>query len=78
MSNTSTLEILKSELSELLVVAHVAEADTLEALGADSLDFVEICQVIEDKFETEIAEFEITLQTSVGALAAMVDNRPSK
>lgn len=66
---------LKSELSDLLSVAHVKETDTLENLGADSLDIVDICSLVEDEFSVEVAEFEITLKTSVAELAALIESR---
>lgn len=66
---------LKNELSELLSIAHVSENDTLEDLGADSLDIVDICSLVEDEFSIEVAEFEITLKTTVAELAQLIVSR---
>ena len=71
----TTITRLKIELSDLLSIAHVEGTDTLENLGADSLDIVDICSLVEDEFSIEIAEFEITLKTTVAELAALIESR---
>lgn len=69
------IDRLKTELSELLVVAHVTDTDTLEALGADSLDIVDICQMVEDEFSAEVSESELKIETTVAELAALIESR---
>lgn len=71
----TTIDRLKSELSELLVIAHAEANDTLEALGADSLDLVDISCLIEDEFGVKISETEISIETTVAELAALIENR---
>lgn len=73
---TTTLDRLKAEITELLVLVDPIESSaTLQELGADSLDIVDLSCLIEDEFEIEIPESEIKPETTVAELAAMIESR---
>lgn len=66
---------LKTELVELLVIDAANDTDKLSDLGADSLDLVDISCLIEDEFGVKISETEISIETTVAELAALIENR---
>jgi acyl carrier protein len=70
-----TITRLKSELSELLVIEEIEDTATLETIGADSLDIVDISHVIAEEFGVDVPESEIKLSTTVAELAAMIENK---
>lgn len=59
-----SIEIVKSILSEKVDTSSLKEDDSLQALGLDSLDFVEAMLAIEDRLGVEFTSEEIaTLHT---------------
>lgn len=46
-------------VQEQLGTKGVTMESTMESLGADSLDMVEICMAVEDEFEVEITDDEL-------------------
>ena len=57
-------EIIKSKFKEILILSldihmsDIEEQDTLEYLGADALDIMDVICRIEDKFRIEISDSE--------------------
>lgn len=54
----------------------IFSADTTwEELGADSLDLVEIVMAIEDGFDIEISDDELTNMRNMGDLVSFIDSK---
>ena len=50
-------------------------ASTLEDMGADSLDAVELIMAIEEKYDIEIAETDAQQFTSLGNIVAYIESK---
>lgn len=71
------IERLKLILADILAIASETITDdaTLESLGADSLDLVDISCEILDQTGADMQESEITLSMTVAELAAMIESK---
>jgi acyl carrier protein len=73
------LESIKSILAEQLGVPEISISDnkTLEDIGADSLDAVELAMCFEDEFGIQISDDEIYVMKdmTVGDLAAAIEKK---
>lgn len=54
------------------------ESKFVADLGADSLDVVDMCLVLEDEFDLEIPDAEVTSLHSVGDVVAWLERQPAK
>jgi acyl carrier protein len=73
-----TLDKLKELIAEEfdVEVNTINEATTLkEDLEADSLTLVEMVMSVEDEFDIELEEDEITAVNTVGDLAKLIDSK---
>ena len=70
----ATIDDIREVMSENLDIEAdtIAEESTLESLGVDSLDMVELICDLEERFEVEIGEPE-GIET-VGQLASYIDS----
>lgn len=74
----ATLDKLKDLIAEEfdVEVSELSEATTLkEDLEADSLTLVEMVMSVEDEFDVELGEDEITSVNSIGELATLIDSK---
>ena len=71
------LESITSILADQLRVPEISVSDdkTLEDLGADSLDVVELALLLEDEFGIEIDTAEFSVDTTVAELTALVEKK---
>ena len=71
------IERLKLILADILAIASETITDdaTLESLGADSLDLVDISCEILDQTGADMQESEITLSMTVAELAALIESK---
>lgn len=71
------LESIISVLADHLRVPEISVSDdkTLEDLGADSLDIIELAMLLEDEFGIEIADDDINIDMTVAALAEIVEKK---
>ena len=70
------LEKVKAILAEQFDVEEdkiTADTDLQEALGADSLDVVDLLMSIEDEFEVEVPDEEIENIKTVGSLVSYIE-----
>jgi acyl carrier protein len=80
MSPTITSEQVEGVVSEALVrfgtpVEVIGRDATFEALDVDSLDLVEMAQVIEDEFGVELKGNDVKAIATVGDLVDLVVSR---
>lgn len=68
---------LKTILANALGVAESAITDesTMESIGADSLDLVEVSFAISDEFTADVDDSEIKLSMTVSELAALIESK---
>ena len=82
MSTTVTAEQVEARICESLVTfgadASIVNRDaTWEALEVDSLDLVELAQVVEDEFGVEITSQDMQSLKTVGDVVDLVVERAS-
>jgi len=71
----STPEKVKKIIAEALSIdTEINDADTLEDLGADSLDGIEIVMDLEERFDIEISDEDVTDATTVHDFIVVVEN----
>jgi len=66
-------ELIKTELG--FDTDGLTLESTLDDMGADSLDAVELIMAIEEKFEIEIAETDAKEFTSLGNIVAYIESK---
>lgn len=73
----NTFETIKKILVEQLGVdeASVTEETTIEDLGADSLDLVEIVMSIEEEFSVKVDDSELENLKKVGDLVNYIEDK---
>jgi len=64
-------ELIKTELG--FDTAGLTVESTLEDMGADSLDAVELIMAIEEKYDIEVAEADAKQFTSLGNIVAYIE-----
>jgi len=62
-------------VQEQLGTKGVTMESTIESLGADSLDMIGLCMVIEDEFEVEITDDELNSVTLVQDLCNLIEKK---
>lgn len=68
------LEKIKEIIAEQIGIDkdHMDESDMLADLGADSLDVIEIAMWLEDEFDIEISEDDMSIDMTVAEVAEPV------
>ena len=66
-------ELINTELG--FETANLTLESTLEDMGADSLDAVELIMAIEEKYEFEIDEADAKQFTSLGNIVAYIESK---
>jgi len=74
MSVTKMDEIRKA-FAERIHVDHVDDGKTLKDLGLDSLDVVEMCLDLEDKYGIQFSTDELSGFKTVGDLLSSIDKK---
>jgi len=71
----STTEQVKKVIAEALSIdIEINDSDTLDDLGADSLDGIEIVMDLEERFDVEITDEDVTDATTVHDFIVVVEN----
>ena len=74
MANSQMVEI-KKMFAERIVVDKVDESKSLKDIGLDSLDVVEMCLDLEDKFGIQFETEELSAFKTVGDLFASIEKK---
>lgn len=71
------LEKIKEIIADQLSVPAISVSDdkTMEDLGADSLDVIELAMWLEDEFDIEITGDDINIDMTVAGLAELVEKK---
>jgi acyl carrier protein len=69
------IETVKSILSEKVDVANLKEEDSLQSLGLDSLDLVEVMLAIEDKLSIEFTSDEIAQLSTLKDVVKLIERK---
>ena len=69
------IETVKSILSEKIDVANLKEEDSLQSLGLDSLDLVEVMLAIEDKLSIEFTSDEIAQLSTLKDVVKLIERK---
>lgn len=69
------IETVKNILSEKVDVANLKEEDSLQSLGLDSLDLVEVMLEIEDKLSIEFTSDEIAQLSTLKDVVKLIERK---
>ena len=69
------IETVKSILSKKVDVANLKEEDSLQSLGLDSLDLVEVMLAIEDKLSIEFTSDEIAQLSTLKDVVKLIERK---
>ena len=69
------IETVKAILSEKVDVSNIKEEDSLQSLGLDSLDLVEVMLAIEDKLNIEFTSDEIAQLTILKDVVKLIERK---
>ncbi len=69
------IETVKSILSEKVDVSNLKEEDSLQSLGLDSLDLVEVMLAIEDKLSIEFTSDEIAQLSTLKDVVKLIERK---
>lgn len=69
----TTLDLVLEAISEQLGQSDYDIDESLFSYGADSLDFLEILMILEDRLEIELNEEDFSLSMSIRKFAETVD-----
>ena len=69
------IEIVKAILSEKVDVSNLKEEDSLQSLGLDSLDLVEVMLAIEDKLSIEFTSDEIAQLSTLKDVVKLIERK---
>ena len=80
MTHEQLVDSVRALLAEHLTIepAKVTESTTLDDLGADSLDRVEIIMKLEDTFDIEISDDDAETLTSVDQIVSYIERKQNK
>lgn len=73
----SKVEEIRKSIAEKIGEATVEDSKELKDLGLDSLDVVEMCLDLEDKYEIQFATEELAEFKTVGDLLKKIDEKIS-
>lgn len=71
----SKIEEIKTALAERLKVEKIDENAEIKNLGLDSLDVVEMCLDLEDKYGIQFATEELAAFKTIGDLISSIENK---
>lgn len=69
------IETVKAILSEKIDVSNLKEEDSLQSLGLDSLDLVEVMLAIEDKLSIEFTSDEIAQLSTLKDVVKLIERK---
>lgn len=69
------IETVKAILSEKIDVSNIKEEDSLQSLGLDSLDLVEVMLAIEDKLNIEFTSDEIAQLSILKDVVKLIERK---
>lgn len=69
------IETVKAILSEKVDVNNLKEEDSLQSLGLDSLDLVEVMLAIEDKLSIEFTSDEIAQLSTLKDVVKLIERK---
>ncbi len=69
------IETVKAILSEKVDVSNLKEDDSLQSLGLDSLDLVEVMLAIEDKLNIEFTSDEIAQLSTLKDVVKLIERK---
>ena len=69
------IETVKAILSEKVDVSNLKEEDSLQSLGLDSLDLVEVMLAIEDKLNIEFTSDEIAQLSILKDVVKLIERK---
>lgn len=69
------IETVKAILSEKVDVSNLKEEDSLQSLGLDSLDLVEVMLAIEDKLSIEFTSDEIAQLSILKDVVKLIERK---
>ena len=69
------IETVKAILSEKIDVSNLKEEDSLQSLGLDSLDLVEVMLAIEDKLSIEFTSDEIAQLSTLKDVVKIIERK---
>ncbi len=69
------IETVKAILSEKVDVSNLKEEDSLQSLGLDSLDLVEVMLAIEDKLSIEFTSDEIAQLSTLKDVVKLIERK---
>lgn len=69
------IETVKAILSEKIDVSNLKEEDSLQSLGLDSLDLVEVMLAIEDKLSIEFTSDEIAKLSTLKDVVKLIERK---
>ncbi|OPZ36029.1 MAG: Acyl carrier protein [Tenericutes bacterium ADurb.BinA155] len=72
---TSQMDEIKKMFAERIGVSKVDESKSLKEIGLDSLDVVEMCLDLEDKFGIQFETEELSQFKTVGDLFASIEKK---
>ena len=71
----NAIETVKSILSEKVDISNLKEEDSLQSLGLDSLDLVEVMLAIEDKLNIEFTSEEIAQLSTLKDVVKLIERK---
>ena len=69
------IETVKAILSEKVDVSNLKEEDSLQSLGLDSLDLVEVMLAIEDKLSIEFTSYDIDQLSTLKDVVKLIERK---
>ena len=75
MADSKILSEIKQSFAERLNVLHVDETKSLKDLGLDSLDVVEMCLTLEDKYGIQFETDELSSIKTVADLYGSIEKK---
>ena len=75
MVDSKIMSEIKQSFAERLNVLHVDETKSLKDLGLDSLDVVEMCLTLEDKYGIQFETEELSSIKTVADLYASIEKK---
>ncbi len=75
MADSKIMSEIKQSFAERLNVLHVDETKSLKDLGLDSLDVVEMCLTLEDKYGIQFETDELSSIKTVADLYSSIEKK---
>lgn len=75
---TNIVDEIRKNFAERLHKDSIEDSATLKDIGLDSLDVVELCLDLEDRYHIQFETDELSSFKTVGDLFAAIENKTSK